>query len=290
MSLTNSRSASLEARQKARLAASNPSEKPASPLARIEALSGDPNFMTSFARGLAVIQGFSGHKHRMTISQLSIRIGLSRAAVRRCLYTLVKLGFAGTEDNHYFYLSPRILSLGYSYISSMPLLATAQPVLEQMSDRSRESCWIGVLENQEVICVAHANATRIMSLDVRVGSRVPAFCTAVGQVLLASLPPEEQEAHITRIKFTRYTKHTPSSAVRLRQILRLVQRNGYATVDQGLQMGVRALAVPIRHPSGSVIAALCIAVVAVGASTQEMLTKFLSRLQDGAQDLGMLLK
>jgi IclR family transcriptional regulator, pca regulon regulatory protein len=289
MSRINNGQASLEAYQKVALASPSP-EMPSSPVARIDALSGDPNFMTSFARGLAVIQGFSGHKRRMTISQLSIKIGLSRAAVRRCLYTLVKLGFAGSEDNHYFYLNPRILSLGYSYISSMPLLATAQPVLEQMSDRSRESCWIGMLENQEVICVAHANATRVMSLDIRVGSRVPAFCTAIGQVLLASLPSEEQEACIARIKFTRYTKHTPGGAVRLRQILRLVRRNGYAVVDQGLQMGVRALAVPIRHPSGTVIAALCIAAVSLGVSTEVMLMKFLPRLQDGAQDLSMLLK
>jgi len=287
---TNNRPASREAFQKVYLASPNSVEAPSTPLARIGAFSGDPNFMTSFARGLAVIQGFSGHKRRMTISQLSLRVGLSRAAVRRCLYTLVKLGFAGTEDNHYFFLSPRILSLGYSYISSMPLLATAQPVLEQMSDRSRESCWIGMLENQEVICVAHASATRLMSLDVRVGSRVPAFCTAIGQVLLASLLPEEQEPFIARIKFIRYTKHTPCSAVRLRQILRTVQRNGYAIADQGLQMGVRALAVPIRHPSGTVIAALCIAAVALGVSREEMLMKFLPRLQDAAQDLSMLLK
>lgn len=275
---------------KAPPAASKPGEGQSSPLAQIDDLRGDPNFMTSFARGLAVIQGFSSRKRGMTISQLSLRVGLSRAAVRRCLYTLVKLGFADTEDRHYFFLRPRILSLGYSYISSMPLLATAQPALEQMSRQSRESCWIGMLEGYEVICIAHANATRIMSVDVRVGSRVPTYCTAMGQVLLASLPAEEQESHIAQIKFIRHTKNTVCSAARLRQVLRLVQRNGYAMVDQEMEIGVWALAVPIRHPSGSVVAALCIAALAQRVSTEKMLLKFLPRLREGAQELSMLLK
>jgi IclR family pca regulon transcriptional regulator len=172
----------------------------------------------------------------------------------------------------------------------MPLLATAQPALEHMSRQSRESSWIGMLEGNEVICIAHANATRVMSVDVRVGSRVPTYCTAMGQVLLASLPPEEQESHVTQIKFTRYTKNTVCSATRLRQVLRLVQRSGYACVDQQMEIGVWALAVPIHHPSGSVVAALCIAAPAQRVSTEKMLLKFLPRLQEGAQELSMLLK
>jgi IclR family pca regulon transcriptional regulator len=261
----------------------------ASHLAQIDALNGDPNFMTSLARGLAVIQAFSSRRRRLTISQISLRTGFSRAAVRRCLYTLVKLCFAGTEDAHYFYLRPRILSLGYAFINSMPLLAAAQPTLEQMSHHSLESCWIGMLEGTEVICVAHANATRVVAVDVRVGSRVPSFCTAAGQVLLANLPEEEQESFIARIKFTRYTKQTVTSATRLRHVLRLVQRNGYAVVDQELEIGVWALAVPIHHQSGRVVAALCIAALSHRVSAEKSVMKFLSRMQDGAQELSMLL-
>jgi IclR family pca regulon transcriptional regulator len=259
-------------------------------LTQIDSLSGDSNFMTSFARGLAVVQAFSGRKRQMTISQLSLRTGFSRAAVRRCLYTLVKLGFAGTDDNRHFYLRPRILSLGYSYISSMPLSSAAQPVLEQVSDQSLESCWIGTLEGHQVVCVAHANATRIMSVDIRVGGRYPGFCTSMGRVLLANLPPEEQEACIARLEFIRYTDRTVCSATKLRQILRLVRQDGFAIVDQELEVGVWALAVPIHRSSGRVLEALGIAAPAQRVSTKEMLMRFLPRLQDGAQELSLLVE
>lgn len=270
----------------------NGPDAPPSHLTEINHLNGDPSFMTSFARGLAVIQAFSSRRRRMTISQLSLRTGFSRAAVRRCLYTLVKLGFADTEDTHYFYLRPRILSLGYSFINSVALIARAQPILEQMSHHSFESCWIGIcmLEDQEAVCVAHANAARLMSLDVRVGSRVPAFCTAVGQVLLANLPREEQESSIAQTRFVRYTKHTVSTAARLRHVLSLVERNGYAVVDHELEIGVCALAVPIRDLSGEVVAALGVAALSQRVSSEKSVMKILARMREGAQDLSMLLK
>ena len=261
-----------------------------SSLPLIDALNGDPNFMTSLARGLAVIQAFSRRRRRMTIAQISLRTGFARAVVRRCLHTLVNLGFAAVEEGRYFYLCPRILSLGYSYISSVPLIAAARPTLEQISRHSRESCWIGMLEGDEVICVAHANATRLMSVDVRVGSRIPAFCTAVGQVLIANLPEDEREAHISSTDFIRFTKYTVSSAGKLRQALSQVQRNGYAVVNQQLELGVWALGVPVRKPSGDIVAALGIAAFAERVSVEKMVMKFLPRLQRGARELRGLLK
>jgi IclR family pca regulon transcriptional regulator len=271
-------------------APATPPQASSIPLTQIDALSGDSNFMTSFARGLAVVQAFSGRKRPMTISQLSLRTGFSRAAVRRCLYTLVKLGFAGTADSHHFYLCPRILSLGYPYISSMPLSVAAQPVLGQMSDQSLESCWIGKLEGQNVVCVAHANATRLMTVDVRVGGRYPAFCTSMGRVLLANLPQEEEEARIARLEFTRYTDRTVCSPAKFRQVLRLVRRDGFAIVDQELEVGVWALAVPIHRSSGRVLEALGIAALAQRVSTKEMVMRLLPRLQDGARELSLLIE
>ena len=111
------------------VAAASSEDTSNTPLANINSFSGDPNFMTSLARGLTVIQAFTQKKRQLTISQLSVKTGLSRAAVRRCLYTLAKLGFAGSDDGRHFYLGPRILALGYSYIASMPLATAAQPVL-----------------------------------------------------------------------------------------------------------------------------------------------------------------
>ena len=270
----------------------NPSQVSSIALAQIDFLSGDPNFMTSLARGLAVVQAFSSRKRQMTMSQLSSRTGFSRAAVRRCLYTLMKLGFAGTDDSHHFYLCPRILSLGHSYISSMPLSSAVQPVLKQMSHQLLESCSIATLDGVEVIFVARtrARATRTMSIDIRVGSRLPAFCTAMGRVLLANLPAEEQKSCIAHVQFSHYTDRTVRNAVKLREILRLVRREGFCMLDQELEVGVRAMAVPIHHPAGGVAAALNVAALAQRVSVEEMQKRFLERLRDTAQELSRLIE
>jgi len=258
--------------------------------AQIEALSGDPNFMTSLARGLAVLQAFSEQRRHATISQLSQKTGFSRAAVRRCLYTLVKLGFAGSVDNRHFFLQPRILSLGYSHIASMPLATAAQPVLEHVSHLVRESCSIAILDGVDIIYIARVNVTRIMGIHLGVGSRLPAFCTSMGRVLLANLPPEELKSCLPKIKFTRYTERTVSTIDALLEMLEQVRRNGYAIVDQELELGLRSMAVPIQSLSGRVMAAVNVGAHAQRASTQEMQTKFLPHLQAAAQELGMLLR
>jgi IclR family transcriptional regulator, pca regulon regulatory protein len=260
------------------------------PSAQIDALSGDPNFMTSLARGLAVIQAFSDKKRQLTISQLSVKTALSRAAVRRCLYTLAKLGYAGSDDSRHYFLRPRVLSLGHSYITSMPLSAAAQPVLEHVSHQLHESCSIAILDGLEIIYVARASVTRIMSIDLGVGSRLPAFCTSMGRVLLAHLPPEDLELCLARIEYTSHTERTVRNADKLRQVLRLVRRNGYSIVDQELELGLRSMAVPIQSPAGKVVAALNVGAHAQRVSVQEMQNRFLPHVQAAAQELSMLLR
>lgn len=265
-------------------------EQPSPPANLSDAGSGDPNYMTSLARGLAVIQAFSQTQQQLTISQLSARTGFSRAAVRRCLYTLAKLSFAGTDDNRHFYLRPRVLTLGHSYISSMPLAAAAQPILDHVSHVLRESCSIATLDGAEIVYIARANVTRIMSIDLGVGSRLPAFCTTMGRVLLAHLPPEKLEEVLSRIVFKRFTERTVVGPEKLRQLLRTVQRNGYSIIDQELEHGLRALAVPIRNPAGKVVAALNVGVHAQRVSIQELQTKFFHYLKGAAHELCMFLR
>jgi IclR family pca regulon transcriptional regulator len=260
------------------------------PSASLASFRGDPNFMTSLARGLTVIQAFTQKKRQLTISQLSTRTGLSRAAVRRCLYTLAKLGFAGSDDGRHFYLGPRILALGYSYIASMPLATAAQPVLERVSHELHESCSISTLDRSDIIYVARANVTRIMSIDLGVGSRLPAFCTSMGRILLAALPAEVLETYLTQTELKRFTERTITSVEKLRQVLRLVSRNGYSIVDQELELGLRSMAVPIQNPTGKIVASLNVGAHAQRVSIQEMQTKFLPRLRAAAQDLSMLLR
>jgi IclR family transcriptional regulator, pca regulon regulatory protein len=265
-------------------------ESAATPVPQYDKLDGDPNFMTSLARGLAVIQAFSQTKRQLTISQISGKTGFSRAAVRRCLYTLSKLGFAGSEDNRHFHLRPRILTLGHSYISSMPLAVAAQPVLEHVSHVLHESCSIATLDGPEIVYIARANVTRIMSIDLGVGSRLPAFCTSMGRILLADLSPEKLEELLAGIEFTRYTERTVTGAEKLRQILRIVQRNGYSIIDQELEYGLRSMAVPIRNPTGKVVAALNVGAHAQRVSLQDLVMRFLPHLKAAAQELCMFLK
>jgi len=261
----------------------------ATPATQLDQFKGDPNFMTSLARGLLVIQAFSQRKMHLSISQLSKSTGLSRASVRRCLHTLSKLGFAGTDDSRNFHLRPRVLSLGHSYLSSMPLASAAQPILEQLSQILRESSSIALLDGVDIIYVARANVTRIMSIDLGIGSRLPAFCTSMGRVLLANLAPEELQKMLPRIEFTRHTEKTITSVEKLRQALAAVRRDGYAIIDQELEIGLRSMAVPIRNPNGRVVAAINVGAHAQRVAIPDMQTRFLPYLRAAAQELCVLL-
>jgi IclR family transcriptional regulator, pca regulon regulatory protein len=257
---------------------------------QIDQSSGDPNFMTSLARGLAVIQAFSQRQCELTVSQISAKTGFSRAAVRRCLYTLATLGFAASDDRRHFHLRPRVLALGHSYISSMPLAAMAQPILENVSHVLHESCSIATLDRTDIVYIARANVTRIMSIDLVVGSRLPAFCTSMGRILMADLPAEKLDEFLARAEFKRYTERTVASAEKLRQILRWVQRNGYCIVDQELESGLRSMAVPIRDYAGRVVAALNVGAHAQRVSIQDLQVRFLPHLNAAAEELSLVVK
>jgi IclR family pca regulon transcriptional regulator len=261
----------------------------ATPASRIQMLTGDPSFMTSFARGLAVIQAFSGANAQPTVAFLSGQTGLPRTAVRRCLYTLCRLGFVDSDDGRHFHLRPSILSLGHSYICSMPLASTAQPILERVSSLLHESCSVAVLDRDDIVYVARSAVTRIMAADLRVGSRLPAFCTSMGRVLLAHLPPNDVSASLQRITISRYTERTVTSPEKLLRILCIVKRNGYALVDQELEVGLRSIAVPVCNPEGRVVAALNAGTHAQRVSIQEMHARFLPALRSAAQELAILL-
>jgi IclR family transcriptional regulator, pca regulon regulatory protein len=260
------------------------------PSKRIDALAGDPNFMTSLARGLSVIQCFSHGTSFLTVSQISQITGFSRASVRRCLYTLSKLGLANSEDGTHFTLLPRVLTLGHSYISSMPLSKVAQPVLDRLSQVLRESCSIAMLDGADVIHVAHANISRVLAVDLSMGSRLPAIYTSMGRVLLAHLPARDLEAQLARAEFIPHTDHSITDIKGLRQALQLVRRDGFALVDQELELGLCALAVPLRNAAGRVIAALNVGAPVQRASAQHLVTKFVPHLQEAAQELSILLK
>jgi len=256
----------------------------------IQALSGDPNFMTSLARGLAVIRGFSQQRRKMSIAQLSLRTGIPRAAVRRCLYTLSKLGYGQSEDGRMFALRPQILSLGHAYLSSVPLVMAAQPILDQVSAAIHESCSLAIQDGDEILYVARSSAsTRIMSIDLGVGSRLPANCTSMGRVLLAGLADDELAAFLRRVKLTPFTHRTIVQKDALADAIARVRRQQYAVVDQELEIGLRSIAVPVKDFRQRVAAAINVSVQATRVSVAEMERTFLPALNAAAQELGMLL-
>jgi IclR family pca regulon transcriptional regulator len=256
----------------------------------IEAMSGDPNFMTSLARGLAVIRGFTQQKRSLTISQLSQRTGIPRAAVRRCLYTLSRLGLVASEDGRTFALRPKILGLGHAYLSSTTLASSAQPVLDRISDVLHESSSIALLDGDEILYVARSSTTRrIMSVDLGIGTRLPAYCTSMGRVLLAHLAPSERDDYFARVKLVAHTSKTQIAPDKLRNDLDAVVSAGYAIVDQELEIGLRSIAVPVRDLAGKVVAAMNISTQASRVSIAELERRFLPELEAGARELGAAL-
>lgn len=261
------------------------------PASTLDVYQGDPNFMTSLARGLIVIQAFTQQSPQMTISQLSVKTGLSRAAVRRCLYTLTKLGFAGAEDGQRYALRPRMLSLSHTYTTSSTLSTAAQPILERMSGTLRESFSVATLDGDEIVYIARTQVpSRVMAVDLHIGSRLPAYCTSMGRVLLAYLPPDQLEAYFSRAELIPHTTRTITSVEKLRLALRNVRRLGYALVDQELEVGLRSLAVPVYGPAGRVVATVNLSGNAPRMPVFDMQSNFLTPLRNAASELSVFLR
>lgn len=249
---------------------------------------GDPNFMASLARGLHVIRAFSEYRRHLTISQISQSTGLSRAAVRRCLYTLTKLGYAA-EENKRFSLRPQVLTLGHAYLSSTPLAVLAQPYLDEVSRVLRESCSAAILDGHDIVYICRSAETRIMSISLLVGTRLPAYCTSMGQVLLAHLPRDELEAYLRQVSLVERTDRTITSVAKLREALAQARETGFALLDQELEVGLRSIAVPVRDLRGNVVAAINVGTHASRASPADMQETFLPKLRQCAGALGNVL-
>jgi IclR family pca regulon transcriptional regulator len=259
------------------------------PASALDVFTGDPNFMTSLARGLIVIQAFTQQSPQMTISQLSIKTGLSRAAVRRCLYTLTKLGFAGAEDGSRYSLRPRMLTLSHTYTTSNTLAAAAQPILERMSAALHESFSVATLDGEDIVYIARTQVNRVMAVDLHIGSRLPAYCTSMGRILLAYLPAEQLEQYFAKVNLVPHTTRTITSVEKLRLILRNTRRNGYAICDQEYEVGLRSIAVPVYSSSGRVVATLNLSGNAPRISVLEMQSRFLTPLRNAASELSVFL-
>jgi IclR family transcriptional regulator, pca regulon regulatory protein len=232
------------------------------------------DFVQSLERGLAVIRAFDGEHRELTLTEVARIAGLTRAAARRFLLTLVELQYMHLAGGR-FSLRPRVLELGYAYLSSLTLPEVAQPHMEALVAKVNESCSISVLDDTDIVYLVRVPTRRIMSITLAVGTRLPAYATSMGRVLLAGLPDAELEDRLERIELRRLTPRTVTSREELAGVLRTVGKQGYALVDQELEEGLRSVAVPIQGPAGAVSAALNISVHASRASMATVRREFL---------------
>jgi len=259
-----------------------------------------PDFVVSLARGLQIIKAFGQAPSEpeqipnlrpsdaLTVSEVAEKTGLARAVVRRFLYTLVELGYVIT-DGKYFRLTARILDLGYAYLSSFPLPKIAERFLEQVTLETKESSSASVLEGFDIVYVARVQTRRIMSISLSVGSRLPAFCTSMGRVLLAQLPEQMLESYLQSATFSKFTERTVCNADELRKEIRSVSKQGYALVDQELELGLRSLAVPVFAGRSRTVAAVNVSTQAARTSKAAMLQNFLPVLRQAATDISSCL-
>lgn len=249
---------------------------------------GDPDFVLSLARGLRVIETFEGQTEGQSVADVARKTGLSRAAVRRSLMTLQVLGYAESNGPTYR-LTTRVLRLGFSYLSSASLPVLAQPVLERITEIVHESSSVSVLDGDEIVYLARSTAKRVMSVGLSVGSRLPAYCSSMGRILLASLPDEQLSAYLNRIELKPLTSKTITDKALLREIIVRIRSDAFAMTDEELEMGLRSIAVPVLARNGRIVAAMNIGVHAARVSAAEMIHRFLPILQENARMLGQVL-
>jgi len=214
-----------------------------------------PDFVQSLARGLSIVRAFDREHSALTLSEVALRVGLARAAARRCLLTLQHLGYVGARGRTFFLL-PRVLELGYSYLSSLDLTDLAQRSMEDLSRQTGQSCSMAVLDARDIVYVVRVPARRVMSIALNVGARLPAFATSMGRVVLANLSDENLERWLVGFQPPAITAHTKATVTALRDELVRVRTQGYALVAQELELGLLSIAVPVRGINGRAIAGL----------------------------------
>jgi IclR family transcriptional regulator, pca regulon regulatory protein len=244
----------------------------------------DKEFMTTLAKGLAVLGAFGRERPTMTLSEAAQIAELSRAAARRVLRTLTALGYV-QQNGHVFSLSPRIVELGFAYLSTQSWVDRAVPLMRELSERLGESCSAAILQGNEIVYVARITARRIMSTALAVGSRLPAFHTALGRAQLGFLDEAEIWRRLMSLRIEAYTPYTITDVQALFDRVRADQEQGFSIVDEELERGLRSLAVPVLDRSGQVVTAINLSTHSTRATRSEMRDKFLPELQHIAAQL-----
>lgn len=235
------------------------------------------DMMGGLAKGLSIIEAFSAERPKLSISEAAEIAQLDRATARRCLLTLAELGYAA-YDGKFFTVTPKVLRLGTGCLASMPLPRIVQPFLDQLSEDIGQSTSVSILDDTEIVYVARAAQRRVMSIALMPGSRLPAYCTSMGRVLLASRSLEDRRAFLERSDIVARTPMTLTDIDALMAEIEETAARGHAMIDQEVEIGLRSLAVPLKSARGKTIAALNVGVAASAASMQDLVERYLHAL------------
>jgi len=246
------------------------------------------DFVAALQKGLGIIECFSASHPRLTLSDASRRAGLTRAAARRYLLTLTRLGYA-EFDGKFFSLGPRVLRLGYAFLSTASIPRLAQPVLEALGDETREAASLSVLDGADILFIAHSAKRRLLSAMASVGTRLPAWCTSMGRVLLAGMDDGALDRWLKGVRLRKLTPKTVTDAHELMEQLLRARADGYAINDEELELGLRSIAVPVRNSRGEVVLALGISLQAARMTPVTMKQRLLPALQSGSAALSAML-
>lgn len=247
-----------------------------------------PEGMGGLAKGLAIIEAFSPHRTRLTVSEAAQSSSTSRASARRCLLTLTELGYL-EFDGKYFRPQPRLLALSAAYSGTRSLPQIAQPFLKAARDDLHESISLAVLDRDAALFVARAEAERLVTTGISIGTRVDLYCSATGRVLLTSWTDERLSAYLDRVKIVARTRHSLVKKAALREAVRNARTQGYAFTDQELEIGLRSIAVPVLDSRGHVVAAMSGSASSARISLQQMIKGFVPVLRANADALGRAL-
>jgi IclR family transcriptional regulator, pca regulon regulatory protein len=242
----------------------------------------DSDFVQSLARGLDVLRSFDATNPALTLTEVARRTGLTRATARRLLLTFQTLGYM-TSDGKLFELTPRVLDLGYAYVSSLQLPDIALPFMEALSETVNESVSAAVLDGHDIVYVARVPTKHVMSFSLALGSRLPAAVTSLGRVLLAGLPPAELESFLATASWEPRTARTIRYPDELRHVVSECQRLGFAVVDEELEDNVRSVSAPLTNGRGRVIAALNVGTSAARVSLVDLHERIVPELLNSAR-------
>lgn len=244
--------------------------------------SGSRHFVRAVERAFRVIKAFDAEHPRLTLSEVARATDLDRATARRLLLTLADLGYvrAGRRD---FELTPRLLELGFAYLSGLSLVDVVQPHLSELARDLNETASLTVLDGDEVVYLAIATGRRLATVKITVGTRFDAYATSMGRVLLAGLPADDYEAYLSRVRPEPRTAHSVRTVDQLRAVIDQAREQGWSMADQELDDSLRGLAVPVRDRTGRVVAALNVSVQMTGASPDHLSDVYVPRLLGAAR-------